>query len=166
MKRFFSIFFLTIVAYTASAQITKATLQASGLTCSMCNLSIKKSIEKLSFIESIVPNIETASYELTFKKGATVNFQEIRKAVEKAGFSVAQLSFTVNFDLVNNFADNTFKIDGFVYKINGNQSFNATQEPIEFYITDKGFLNEKRYNKFKNFNTSKENENIINITQL
>jgi hypothetical protein len=51
----------------SNAQIQRATLQASGLTCSMCNLSIKKNLEKIAFISKVTPNLANASYELELK---------------------------------------------------------------------------------------------------
>lgn len=164
MKQILSILIIVLFANIAKAQITKATLQASGLTCSMCNLSIKKSLEKINFIDSIIPDIETASYELFFKKGEIVNFLEIKSAVEKAGFSVAQLSFSVNLKEVKDLSNNSFNIGIFTYKIIGNEKLNINSEIIQFYITDKDFLNEKKYKKFKNANSV--GENVFNITKL
>lgn len=167
MKKIFSILIIALFAIVAKAQITKGTLQASGLTCSMCNLSIMKSLQKLPFIDSIVPNIEAASYELTFKEGANVNFQGIKNAVEKAGFSVAQISFTIKPSGVEFISNNSFKSNGFTYNIIGNnQQFNGAKGLVNFYITDKGFLSEKKYKKFKNSNKESQNETIINIKQV
>ncbi|MEO0312149.1 MAG: hypothetical protein RIQ89_1806 [Bacteroidota bacterium] len=166
MKKIILILSIAFIAQIATAQITKGTLQASGLTCSMCNLAIKKSLEKISFIDTIVPNVETASYELTFKEGTSVNLQEIKNAVEKAGFSVAQLSFTVNRKSLENLNNNTFTINGFTYNIISRLPINKANGTPSFYITDRGFLSEKKYKKFKSANKISENELIINIAQL
>ncbi len=143
-------------------QISKAELQASGLTCSMCNLSIKKSLEKIKFIDSIVSSIETASYILTFKQGEIVDFNRIKNAVESAGFTIGQLSFVTQLSGVKELTKNSFTLDGVEFRVN--EDFNSTNPYVEFYITNKGFLNEKRFNKFKNTNSS--DKNVINISTL
>ncbi len=137
---------LYFVFTISHAQIIKANLQASGLTCSMCNLSIKKSLEKISFIESVVPDVETATYELKFKKNAVINFNEIKKAVTNAGFSVAKLVFSIDTQNIKINSDKKFEINGFVYAIIDGKmdSKNAT---TEFQIVDKGFVSDKVFKK-------------------
>jgi len=49
---------MAIVA--VQAQISSATLQASGLTCAMCTKAINKSLEQLNFVESVKPDIHRA----------------------------------------------------------------------------------------------------------
>lgn len=166
MKKILVLAFLFSLVQIAKAQIAKGTLQASGLTCSMCNLSIKKSLEKLPFIEAIKPNVETATYELTFKNGASINLVEVKNAVEKAGFSVAQLAFEVDFNNIQSTTNNSFQINGISYNIVGASKQNKPTGVVNYFITDKGFLSEKKYKKFKNSNKTSSSQTIINITQI
>ena len=50
MKQLFVII-AVLFAVSAQAQVSKVSLQASGLTCSMCSNSINKSIQSLDYIE-------------------------------------------------------------------------------------------------------------------
>ena len=44
--------------------LNNITLKVTGLTCSMCSLSVQKSVEKVYFVENVDANIED-----TTKKG-------------------------------------------------------------------------------------------------
>lgn len=46
------------VSLGATAQISKVTLQASGLTCSMCSNSINKSLRSVDYVEKVMANIK------------------------------------------------------------------------------------------------------------
>ena len=74
-----------------AAQIQSAKLKASGLTCSMCSKAIYKSLQKVSTIQKVEVDIEKSEYSISFKPGAAVELDAVKKAVESAGFSVAAL---------------------------------------------------------------------------
>lgn len=144
MKTFllFSALFLSLAT---NAQISKVTIQASGLTCSMCSNSINKSLKTIDFVESVNPNIKTSSFEISFKQGSTVDFDQLKKKVEDAGFTVANFIATINFNNVpvkNNqpvkVADKTFIITTRDQSLNG---------PKQLRIVDKGFVSNKEYKK-------------------
>src|SRR6187549_3484990 len=90
--------FLLSVIYSinSGAQVNKVSLQASGLTCSMCSNSIFKSLKTLSFVDQIEPNIKTSTFEITFKQSSQVDFNKIKNKVEDAGYAVARFVVTVN----------------------------------------------------------------------
>src|SRR6478735_4260061 len=96
------IFVIIAVLFATSgySQITKAKLVASGLTCSMCSKAIYEALQKVSSVETVKANIKESSYIIVFKKDAIVKPDEIKKTVEDAGFFVAQLQLTMNFDNV------------------------------------------------------------------
>lgn len=89
------------VVCRASAQPQSATLVASGLTCSMCSKAIYKALEKVPYISSIDVDIEKSSYEIRFKPGMDIEPDEMKKAVEGAGFFVASLQLRVKMDGVD-----------------------------------------------------------------
>ncbi|HZI01001.1 MAG TPA: heavy-metal-associated domain-containing protein, partial [Flavisolibacter sp.] len=97
MKKLFLIF-LTMVALSAQAQISKATLQASGLTCSMCSKAVKSALEKVSSVEKVMVDIKSQQYKISFKADQKVELDDVKKAVEDAGFSVAKLQVTANVE--------------------------------------------------------------------
>jgi copper chaperone CopZ len=164
MKKILFFTLVTILSFTANAQITSVHLQASGLTCSMCNLSIKKSLEKLPFVASIKPNVEKATYDISFKTGADVSLAEIQQAVVKAGFSVAKLKFTVNAASATNVSSNGFELNGFSYNLVDAELSNIATEQT-FMVTDKGFLSDKEFKKFKLKNKALGVAKAFNITK-
>lgn len=161
MKKILFIIAVVLISITATAQIKSATLQASGLTCSMCNLSIKKSLEKLPFIEQIKPNVETATYEIAFKENSAIVLEDLQKAVKKAGFSVAKLSFTSSFNNVSIANKNTFELNGISYYIINPKS-NVLNGSIPFQIIGKDYTGEKDFKRHK----QKLNPQFVNVIQL
>lgn len=135
----------------SSAQsIKKATLQASGLTCSMCSNAINKALKTIDYIESVRANISTSSFDINFKEGAKVNFDELKKKVEDAGFSVANLIATVNFDNASINNDEHINVDGMVFHFLHvkNQVLSGTKT---IRILDKGYLTSREYKKNEKF---------------
>ena len=82
----------------ATAQIQSATLKASGLTCSMCSKAIYKSLQKVSTIQKVDVDIEKSEYTIAFKPGAAVELDEVKKAVESAGFSVSAMKVNARLE--------------------------------------------------------------------
>ncbi|MGO8056378.1 heavy-metal-associated domain-containing protein, partial [Rhizobium leguminosarum] len=73
----------------SKAQVTKVSLQASGLTCSMCSNSIHKALKTLDFVDKVDADIKTYTFEISFKTNSKVDFNLIKKKVEGAGFTVS-----------------------------------------------------------------------------
>jgi copper chaperone CopZ len=55
------------------AQVSKAEMQVSGLTCSMCQLATQKAVKTLDFVADIQPDLNSANFVITFKKDKIVN---------------------------------------------------------------------------------------------
>jgi len=143
------IFFLLLVCFgfTANAQISKASLQASGLTCSMCSKAVKTALEEVGFVEKVQVDIKNQQYNLTFKENNTVDLDALSKAVQDAGFSVASLKVTAS---VNN-----TKLGKDEHLVIGGQTFhflNAANQtvdgPVTFSVVDKGFVSAKEFKKY------------------
>lgn len=145
MKTFFFLI-AALISVATNAQVTKVSIQASGLTCSMCSNSINKSLKKIDFVDNVKPNIKTSSFEITFKQGANVDFDRLKKKVEDAGFTVANFVAAVNFNNVQAKNNQPVKVgDKTFYIVNGNdQSLNGTKQ---VRIIDKGFVSNKEYKK-------------------
>lgn len=159
-----SILFSLFLVLTTSliAQISQVNMQASGLTCSMCNLSIKKSLDKLSFIKNVNSDVETATFELEFKENSQVNFNDIKVAVINAGFSVAKLSFSLNENEMGSKNETEFSYQGKIFHIVDGK-LDTSNSKIEFQIIDQGFISEKAIKKYKN--KVKSGENVFNLLQ-
>jgi copper chaperone CopZ len=76
MKKFFLIIAVFFTAQT-QAHVNKVQLQASGLTCSMCSNAINKSLKTVDYIDKVMANIKTSTFEISFKPGAKINFDQL-----------------------------------------------------------------------------------------
>jgi copper chaperone CopZ len=95
MKKIF-LFLICCWTISASAQVQKVNLQASGLTCAMCSKAIYKAVSAISFVDTVLVNIEASTYDIRFDNETTPRFDQIAKAVVDAGFSVANLTVMVD----------------------------------------------------------------------
>ncbi|HJU45315.1 MAG TPA: heavy-metal-associated domain-containing protein [Chitinophagaceae bacterium] len=142
-----SFLFILVSVFSASAQFKSASLQAAGLTCAMCTKAINKSLEKVSFIKEVEPDIKTSSFLVTFREGASVDFDVIKKAVEDAGFSVASLKVTGKFDKVSIQNDAHVQIDGKTFHfLNVNKQTLQGEKTIT--LVDRNFVSAKDYRKY------------------
>jgi len=147
MKKLVVFFVLAFVAMGSHAQFTKASLQASGLTCAMCSKAVKVALEKIPFVQEVKVNIKSQEYAITFKQGSNPDFDALKKAVEDAGFSVASLKVTGNFSNVNVEKDKHIQLDGknFYFINTSGKVLNGEQT---FTIVDKDFVSAKDYKKY------------------
>ncbi len=89
---------LVMAALNIQAQFTRATIQASGLTCAMCSKAIDNALKELSFVETVKPDIKNSAFGVVFKKGQEADIDALKKAVEDAGFFVAKFTITGDFN--------------------------------------------------------------------
>lgn len=163
MKKIILILITALFPILGIGQIKSASLQASGLTCSMCSNSIYKSLKTISFIEEIDSDVETSTFNIKFKTNQEVDLDALQKAVEKAGFSVANLKFVIN---VNN-----IKVQNQQKSEIGNKTFHfvnikdkVLNGDVEFRIVDKDFVLPKEFKKLKNKLEPSDDKRIYNVT--
>lgn len=161
LKIFIILLITTISA--AKAQFTKAELQVSGLTCSMCSKATEKSLRTLDFIGDVKVDLNHNIFVLTFKKDIPVSLDQISKKVQNAGFFVNNLKATFNFNgvKVNN---NTFSYAGDTYRLlsGGDKALNG---PVAVTVVDKGFAPPAVYKKYSGQLTDKaETGRVYHIT--
>ncbi|MDN3654185.1 heavy-metal-associated domain-containing protein [Ferruginibacter paludis] len=138
------LFIAIAVSITARAQVSSVSLQASGLTCSMCSNAINKALKKLDFVQKVDAKIKTSTFEISFKPNSVINFDMLRKSVESAGFTVCAFVAHIHFDNVRVkdrqpviFQDKTFLfVNTGEYILNGDK---------QVKILDKGFVSPKEY---------------------
>ncbi len=147
MKTVIIIAIITLLGMPATAQFTKASLQASGLTCSMCSKAVKAGLEKVPFVSKVDVDLKTQEYLLSFKKGQPVNFDALSKAVEDAGFSVSGLKVTADVSDVALQKDAHVKIGNqyFHFLNAANSSLNGS---TSFTLVDKHFVSPKAAKKW------------------
>ena len=143
LKLFIAILALSVGV--ANAQFTKAELQVSGLTCSMCSKATEKSLRTLEFISDIKVDLNKNIFVLTFKKDVPVSLDLISKKVQNSGFFVNNLKLTFNFNNVK-VDDNYFTYAGDTFKV-----MNATHPltgDVAVTVVDKGFSPPSVYKKY------------------
>ena len=147
MKKMLLLLVTAFVFVTGKSQFSKATLQASGLTCSMCSKAVKVALEKVSFVQEVKVNIKSQEYTIAFKESSKTDFDELKKAVEDAGFSVASLKVTGSFTGVNVGKDKHMQLDGKNFHFVNVDSKVLSGEQT-FTIIDKNFISAKEYKKY------------------
>lgn len=145
MKKLFFILAVLFATHT-QAQVSKVQLQASGLTCSMCSNAINKSLKTIDYIEKVMADIKTSTFEISFKPNAKINFDQLKKKVEDAGFSVANMKAVVNFDNVKVEKDQHLNYGGLTFHFlnAGGQILNG-EKAIQ--VVDKGYVSAKEFKK-------------------
>ena len=140
------------IATASNAQVLKATLQAAGLTCSMCSNAINKSLKSLDFVEQVKPIIKSSSFEITFKPGAAVDFDKLKEKVEDAGFFIANLSATIRFDNIAVKNDEHLALYGSTFHFMNVKDQTVNGDKV-ITILDKGFVTSKMYKQNAKFTT-------------
>ena len=146
MKKILVIFF-AILALQSNAQLNKASLQASGLTCAMCSNAINKALQKIPFVASVKSDIKNSSFNIVFKENTNVNIDDLKKAVEDAGFSVAKLNVTGNFDNVHVKNDEHVIINGTTFHFLKVNDQVLTGEKT-LLVVDRNFITAKEFKKY------------------
>ena len=144
-KVWLSVLMILIVALSY-AQFTKATMQATGLTCAMCSNAINKALQKVPFVASVRSDIKNSAFNIVFKEDQEVNIDALKKAVEDAGFSVGSLKLTGNFQELKIEKDKYVEIGGATFHflnvaeqvLNGEQTIS---------VVDKNYLTTKQFKK-------------------
>lgn len=144
MKKVLLVMLVTVVTVNAYAQFTKATLQATGLTCAMCSNAINKALEAVPFVESVKSDIRNSAFNIVFKQGADVEIDALRMAVEDAGFSVGSLQVTGQFNNVKVENDQHLKIGSGHYHFLGVKAQTLSGENT-ITVVDKNFVKAKRF---------------------
>jgi copper chaperone CopZ len=150
MKKFLLAIAILLVPFFSFAQIKSASLTASGLTCSMCSKSIYKALTKLSSVKDVQANIETSTFTITFNEGAPVVLDEVKGAVEAAGFSVASMKVTANFPPTEIKDDAHITYGGATYHFMhvGDQTISGEKT---FTVLDKKFLPDAERRKWAKY---------------
>jgi copper chaperone CopZ len=150
MKRLMKISFILFCVLSAAVgygQIRSVTLQASGLTCSMCSRAIYKSLQKVPDVIRVKEDIEHSSYQVVFSDPVKISLEKLKKAIQDAGFSVAWMKVNANFNQVIVASDSSLKFNDFVFLFvkTNRQTLNGEKTLL---VLDKDYLLEKERRKY------------------
>jgi copper chaperone CopZ len=121
-----------IFCISVNAQIVKAEIIATGLTCSMCSKSIHKQLTKLPEIEKIEVDLNNNSFIVLLKKGNKITPRILKESIEKAGFFVGEMFVWFENEAVSS-----------------NYIFLNDDKTFKYKILDKGYTSSKEYRKNK-----------------
>lgn len=147
MKKTIVLLVLAASLTSVHAQFTKATIQASGLTCAMCSRAIDNALQQVSFVASVQPDIKNSAFNIVFKEGEPVDIDALKKSVEDAGFFVAKFTITGIFNNTAIKNDEHVAIEGKEYHFLNikDQVLNGEKNLI---IVDKNFLTASAFKKY------------------
>ena len=146
-KNYILIILLFILSKNGLSQLVKIELQATGLTCSMCSLSIQKQLKTIHEVDSIYTNIETSTYFILLKKNNNLTPNLFKEKVEKAGFFVGSFIATANLDAM----------DKNLYILVDDCKLGHRE--VKFQVIDKGFVTAKAFKKL-----SKQYKSLVTYT--
>jgi copper chaperone CopZ len=137
---------LVLVSGIAKAQVKAVTIQASGLTCSMCSNSIFKALKTLDFVEKVDPNIKTSSFDISFKPNVDVDFDKLKAKVEDAGFFVSSFTVLYHFDSLAIGNDMHATVGKSIFHFLNTKTSVLSGDKI-IRLLDKGFVSAKEFKK-------------------
>ena len=133
-----------LLSTNANAQISKAEIRATGLTCSMCSNAINKQLKTLPEVVNVDTDLNTNTFTITLKEGNTLNPKVFKDKVEKAGFFIGSLVLITKSETINQSA-----------YVLVNKAVNTASE-IQIQVLDKGYVTEKEFKKL-----SKSFKNVV-----
>ncbi len=136
-----------VLAACSFGQIQSVTLQASGLTCSMCSRAIYKSLVKIPNVSNVREDIEHTSYHIQFKDPSVVSLENLKKAVTDAGFSVAWMEVDASFQNIEVASDSSLKFSDLIFQFVDIQKQNL-QGKKKLLVVDRDYLSEKDRKKY------------------
>ena len=137
---------MLFASFIANAQITKAELTATGLTCSMCSKATYKQLTSLPEVEKVETDLNKTTFILHFKNGSVVNPGDLKKKVEAAGFSVGELVLFLNINNQKAENNSSFMQDNITYTFMDTKP-GVLKGEVKVKVLDKGFVVEKEYKK-------------------
>ena len=163
MKKIFTSIAL-LLCITLNAQITKAEIIATGLTCSMCSNAINKQLKKLPEVENVTIDLNSNTFTVSLKQNKNISPRILKESVQKAGFFVGSMVITMNFD--NQKIEDNFKIKkddlNLIFIDTNSKTLNGL---TKLKVLDKGYLvtkdfkkNQKLYSKYPTYSAENEND--------
>lgn len=154
---------------TVKAQISKAEIVATGLTCSMCSNAINKQLKSLTEVDSVLIDLNTNTFVAHLKKDNNVRPRILKERVEKAGFFVGSMIITMYFENVELADNNKLEKDGFSMVFVEAKAKTLDGEN-KVKIMDKGFVTTKEFkklskslSKYPTYMEGKENDYHVKV---
>lgn len=128
----------------SAQQISAVEMQVTGLTCSMCSQATEKSLRTLPYVANVNPDLNKNLFVLSFKKEGSVNLDQLQKKVKDAGFSVGNLTATINFNQAKVDDDGQLVLGSNVYRF-ANVKSKVLNGPVKVNVIDKNFISNSAF---------------------
>ncbi len=148
MKNILTLIIIGLFTIEANAQISKAELVATGLTCSMCSNAINKQFKAMPEVENVTTDLNSNTFTINLKKGNLLSPKSFKDKVEKAGFFIGSLVLTMPFDNIKA-GDNVqynAKEAAYVFVETKTQTLKGE---VKVQVLDKGFVTQKEFKKLQ-----------------
>ena len=150
--------FVLLASLSSQAQISKAEIIATGLTCSMCSNAINKQLKKMTEVDSVTTDLNTNTFVVYLKEENNLSPRAFKESVEKAGFFVGSLEVTIKAEELKS-NPNYISVETLALKNN---------DDAVVRILDKGYVTDKEYKKLlktysKSTTFTAENENNYHV---
>ena len=106
---------MVLFSTVSNAQISKAEIIATGLTCSMCSNAINKQLKSMPEVKNVEIDLNSNTFIVSLADNNSLSPSIFKEKVEKAGFFIGSLIVTVDAE--------TLKKNSFVV-VDGKQSKN------------------------------------------
>ena len=137
---------LMVTCSTAFAQINKAEIIATGLTCSMCSNAIYKQLLRIPAIEKVETNLNTNTFTVYTKNENQLKPNELKENVEKSGFFIGSLIVYLPSDSLKIQDMKTLIQGATLYEfITDAAKINLVQTKVKLY--DKGYVTAREFKK-------------------
>ena len=151
--KFLFVLLISLFSFSANAQVSSITIQASGLTCSMCSKAVKSALDKVTFVKEVRVNIKEQSYTVRLKDASVFDLDVLHKAVKDAGFSVARMDVTLEVNEVVK-KDAHVKVGSGMFHF-VNASGQKLSGPVKVQVVDKAFTSAKQFKAVSAMTTMK-----------
>lgn len=133
----YSALIVLMVLFTtvSNAQISKAEIIATGLTCSMCSNAINKQLKSMPEVKNVEIDLNSNTFIVSLADNNSLSPSIFKEKVEKAGFFIGSLILTVDAE--------TLKKKSFVV-VDGKESKN---KEVQVQVLDKGYVTDKEFKK-------------------
>ena len=137
MKKIYFMIASMVMMFSIStnAQIVKAEIRATGLTCSMCSNAINKQLKAMPEVANVETDLNTNTFTVTLKEGNELSPKTLKEKVEKAGFFIGSLILTTKSETITNGS----------YVLVNDKKNDASE--VQFQVVDKGYVTEKEFKK-------------------
>jgi copper chaperone CopZ len=129
-----------------NAQITKAKITATGLTCSMCSNAINKQLKKMPEVEKVETDLNSNTFTISLKKN-NLSPNNLKNNIEKTGFFVGSMVVSVAFDNQMISPNTSVSIGNWTVRFI-NVTNKSLDGSVDLKILNKGFVTQKEYKKW------------------